>query len=252
MTLEKELAGRIALVTGGASGIGAKTCDVLARRGAWVVVVDFDLPGAQRVADSLRDHGVECLALSADVTDPTAMEAAISQTVQRFGALHLAVNNAGIASPLAPVGELDIDIWHRVVGVDLTGTFLSLRFQIPAILKSGGGAIVNLASILGLNGMAGRGAYAAAKHGVVGLTKSAALDYAQQNLRVNAVAPGYVDTPLLSDRDPAERAAIADLHPIGRMAQPGEIAEMIAFLLSPRASFITGQTYLVDGGYSIR
>jgi len=250
--VEKEFSGQVAMVTGGGSGIGASTCELLCAGGAAVVVVDFDLNAAQQVAERLSQQGCRALALQADVTDPVGMESTVARTVEAFGGLHLAVNNAGIPSPHVAVGELDMDTWSRVLAVNLTGVYLSMRHQIPAMLASGGGAIVNLSSILGVNGMAGRGAYAAAKHGVVGLTKSAALDYAEQGLRINAVAPGYVETPLLKDRDASQKQSIADQHPVGRLAQPEEIAQAIGFLLSRRASFITGQTYLVDGGYSAR
>lgn len=252
MNTVKEFEGRVALVTGGASGIGASTCALLAERGAAVAVVDFDRVGAESVAEAIRERGGVALALHADVTDPVAVEAAVSRSVRELGGLHLAVNNAGVASPYAPVGELEPSVWNRIVGIDLTGVYLSMRYEIPAMLAIGGGAIVNLASILGVNGMAGRAAYAAAKHGVVGLTKSAALEYADKALRINAVAPGYVETPLLKDRSADARAAIAGQHPMNRLAQPEEIAETIAYLLSARASFVTGQTLLVDGGYSAR
>lgn len=252
MATTQDFQDRVAIVTGGGSGIGEITCEVLATRGAKVAVVDFDLAAAERVASRIEANAGSAVAIQADVTQVSAVERAVQRILSRWNGLHLAVNNAGIPTPNAAVADTDPTVWSRVLDVNLTGMFYCLRSEIPAIVASGGGSIVNLSSILGLNGMAGRSAYAAAKHGVVGLTKSAALDYAKTGLRINAVAPGYVDTPLLKDRTADERQSIAQMHPMGKMAEPREIAEVIAFLLSSRASFVTGQTYLVDGGYSAR
>lgn len=252
ITTPHDFKGRVVMVTGGGSGIGEITCEILAARGAKVAVVDFDLTAAEHVASRIQAQAGGAIAIQADVTQSAAVDRAVQQVLKRWSGLHLAVNNAGIPSPKAAVADTDPTVWNRVLDVNLTGIFYCLRSEIPAILASGGGAIVNISSILGLNGMAGRAAYVAAKHGVVGLTKSAALDYAETGLRINAVAPGYVDTPLLKNRTADERKSIAQMHPMGKMAEPHEIAEVIAFLLSARASFVTGQTYLVDGGYSAR
>ncbi len=248
----REFQGRVALVTGAASGIGLAVAHRLAAGGAAVVLADFNEAGAGSAAEKLRSAGAKAAAVAVDVTDPVSVAAAVEFTVRTFGALHLAVNNAGISGPSAPTGEYEIAAWDRVVATDLSSVFYSLRYELPAILAAGGGAVVNMASILGTNGFAGSPAYVAAKHGVVGLTKSAALEYAVQGVRINAVGPGFIETPLLRNVDPAAHRQLVSLHPQGRLGTAEEVAELTAFLLSERASFVNGSYHLVDGGYSAR
>ncbi|WP_069173781.1 SDR family NAD(P)-dependent oxidoreductase [Streptomyces griseus] len=247
---EAEFAHRTALVTGGASGIGLALSRRLAAGGATVVVADHDEKAAREAVAELASGGARAAAVALDVTDPASVEAGVRHAVDTFGALHLAVNNAGIGGPSRPTGEYGVEEWDKVVATNLSGVFYSMRFELPAILAAGGGAIVNVSSILGTNGFAGSPAYVAAKHGVVGLTKTAALEYADRNIRVNAVGPGFIDTPLLRDTDGPARDHLISLHPAGRLGTPEEVAELIAFLLSDRASFIHGSYHLVDGGYS--
>ncbi|CAG9274257.1 SDR family NAD(P)-dependent oxidoreductase [Paraburkholderia unamae] len=250
--MSSEFAGKSAFVTGGGSGIGAQTCVALATRGAVVAVVDFNLENALQTVERIEAQQGRAIAIQADVSNPGDMEAAVGKSVDAFGALHLAVNNAGIAVPFSALHEVSVETWSRNIAVNLTGVFLALKYEIPALIASGGGAVVNLSSILGGVALAGRAPYVAAKHGVVGITKAAALDYVEQGVRVNAVAPGYVDTPLLSGRGDDEKEKIAALHPMGRLARSNEIMEAILFLLSDKASFTTGQTWFVDGGYTAR
>lgn len=250
--METELSGKVALVTGGGSGIGLAVSTTLAAGGAKVIVTDHDAAAAERASEAIRAGGGHAVGVRADVTVGDDMRAAVETALRTFGSLDLAINNAGVPSPYAPLGEVERPDWDRIIGVNLTGVYLSLRHEIAAMLAGGGGAIVNVASIAAMNGIAGRGAYVAAKHGVVGLTKTAALEYAEHGIRVNAVAPGYVETPLLGDRDEAARARLAALHPMQRLASAQEIADTIVFMLSPRASFMTGHVCLVDGGYSAR
>ncbi|WP_371605930.1 SDR family oxidoreductase [Streptomyces sp. NBC_01213] len=247
---EAEFAGKVALVTGGASGIGLALSRRLAASGATVVVADYNEESARKAAAELEATGARAAAVALDVTDPASVEAGVRFAVETFGGLHLAVNNAGIGGPSLPTGEYGIEDWNRVVATNLSGVFYSMRYELPAILAAGGGAVVNISSILGTNGFAGSPAYAAAKHGVVGLTKSAALEYAAQNVRINAVGPGFIDTPLLRDTDGPARDHLISLHPAGRLGTSEEVAELTAFLLSDRASFIHGSYHLVDGGYS--
>ncbi|MFF0834948.1 MULTISPECIES: SDR family NAD(P)-dependent oxidoreductase [unclassified Streptomyces] len=244
-------AGRTALVTGGASGIGLATARRLGAGGANVVLADYNAEGAEQAAEDLKAEGVKAAAVRLDVTDPESVAAAVAFAVDTFGALHLAVNNAGIGGPSAPTGEYDLDAYNRVVRTNLDGVFYSLRYELPAIEAAGeGGSIVNVASILGSVGFAGSVAYVAAKHGVVGLTKTAAAEYAAKNIRVNAVGPGFIETPLLKGMDQQAYDGLVGLHPIARLGRPEEVAELIVFLLSDRASFVAGGYHLVDGAYT--
>ncbi|MGW4375027.1 SDR family NAD(P)-dependent oxidoreductase [Streptomyces albidoflavus] len=247
-----EFAGRTALVTGAASGIGLATARRLGQGGARVVIADYNAEGAASAAAALTDEGIEAAAVTVDVTDPASLEAAVRFAQDTYGALHLAVNNAGIGGESAPTGDYDIDVWNRVVRTNLDGVFYSMRYEIPALLAAGGGAIVNTASILGSVGFAGSPAYVAAKHGVVGLTKAAATEYAAQGVRINAVGPGFIDTPLLQGMEKEAYDGLVQLHPAGRLGRSEEVAEVIAFLLSDRASFVHGSYHLVDGAYTAR
>ncbi|MFA0840416.1 SDR family NAD(P)-dependent oxidoreductase [Streptomyces rochei] len=245
-----EFAGRTALVTGGASGIGLATARRLGAGGANVVVADYNAEGAEKAAAELGAAGVRAAAVELDVTRPESVEAAVAFAVDTFGTLDLAVNNAGIGGPSAPTGKYDVDAYHRVVRTNLDGVFYSMRYELPVMEAAGAGAIVNVASILGSVGFAGSPAYVAAKHGVVGLTKAAAAEYAAKGIRVNAVGPGFIDTPLLKTMDEAAYQGLVALHPAGRLGRSEEVAELIAFLLSDRASFVAGSYHLVDGAYT--
>jgi len=247
--MQQDFQGRIALVTGAASGIGEAVVRQLAARGTQVLAADIDGDAATAVAMSLGDR---VMPLRVDVSDPDAVRHMVQACVERFGALHLAVNNAGIGGASLQTADYPLEEWHRVLGVNLHGVFYAMKYEVPAILAAGGGAIVNMASILGSNGWAGSAAYVAAKHALVGMTKSAALEYSAQGLRVNAVGPGFIDTPLLQGMDAQAYAGLVALHPAGRLGTADEVAELTCFLLSDKASFITGSYHLVDGGYSAR
>jgi NAD(P)-dependent dehydrogenase (short-subunit alcohol dehydrogenase family) len=243
---------KTAIVTGGGSGIGRAIALAYAREGANVVVSDIDEEGGKETLRLMRDKtpNSEAIFLRADAGSPEDNEKLVQAAVERFGALHVACNNAGIGGELKPVGELSVEGWNKVVGVNLSGVFYAMRAQIPRLLEAGGGAVVNIASILGQVGTAGASGYVAAKHGVVGLTKTAALEYSAQGIRINAVGPGYIETPLLTNALPEEAMGpLVQLHPIGRLGQSEEVAELVVWLSSDRASFVTGAYYPVDGGY---
>ncbi|MBE0412294.1 SDR family oxidoreductase [Yoonia sp.] len=242
---------KTAIVTGAASGIGAAIAHELAAAGATVIVSDLRADGCDGVVKDIRDRGGKALAYAADVGDPAAMEALVAFAEAETGALHLAVNNAGIGGAQAPVGEYPLESWAQVINVNLNGVFYGMRYQIPAMERAGGGAIVNMASILGSVGFAHSSAYVASKHAVLGLTKTGAMEYAQKGIRINAVGPGFIQTPLLTDNlDQDMLDGLAGMHPIGRIGTPEEVSALTCFLLSDRASFITGSYHLVDGGYT--
>lgn len=248
-----DFSGKTAIVTGAASGIGAAIARELAQAGAMVILSDLDEPGMAKVAAEIVAAGGKADAIRTDTGDAAQVEAMVAFAVNRGGGLHLLVNNAGIGGPAAPVGEYPLDGWHQVINVNLNGVFYGMRYAIPEMLKAGGGAIVNMASILGSVGFASACAYVAAKHGVVGMTKVAAMEYAKAGIRVNAVGPGFINTPLLDKNlDEATLGAIAGMHPIGRLGTSEEVSALTCFLLSDAASFITGSYHLVDGGYTSR
>jgi NAD(P)-dependent dehydrogenase (short-subunit alcohol dehydrogenase family) len=241
---------KVAIVTGGASGIGAAIARELTRAGANVVIADRNLAAAQKLASELGDTAAS---FEVDIADPDAVRRLVGFTVDRFGALHLAVNNAGMGNPLTKLADLDFPDWQRVVDVNLSGTFYCLKYEIPAIIASGGGAIVNTSSVYGTISSFGTVAYTATKHALVGLTKAAALDYAGDRVRVNAVGPGAIETPLVTKGHPDSiPKELVDLHPLGRIGRPEDVAALVLFLLSERASFITGSYHLIDGGYAAR
>ena len=248
--MTKLLDSKVALVTGAGSGIGRDIAYQLAREGARVVVSDIDDAGGQEtVAQILRRDG-RAVYQHADTSRPSDHEALVAAAVAAFGGLHVAVNNAGIGGPLAATGEYPVDGWDKVIAINLSGVFYGMRHQIPAILGHGGGSIINIASVLGQVGFRSSSAYVAAKHGVVGLTRAAALEYGPQKIRVNAVGPGFIRTPLVEKSlAPEALEMLEGKHALGRLGESPEVAELVTWLASPKASFVTGGYYPVDGGY---
>ena len=248
------LEGKVAVVTGAAMGIGRSSAELFAREGAAVVVADIDEEGGHGTVDRIEAGGGQASFVRTDVSDPAEVAAMVAHAVRTYGGLDCAHNNAGIAAPMAPLADYPDAGWDRTIAVMLTGVYHCMKAEIPLMLERGGGAIVNTASGVGLVAYPHQAAYTASKHGVIGLTKVAALDYGSQGIRVNAICPGTARTPMVDravQRDPSIDAHLKALHPIGRIGEASEVAEAAVWLCTPAASFVLGVALPVDGGYVV-
>lgn len=245
----KTLANKVALITGASSGIGKAIALLYLAEGAKVVLSDINFEGGESLLAEIKSKGGAAVFIQADTSSPIDHEKLVERATEHFGALHIAVNNAGISGPLNQVADYPLADWDKVISTNLSGVFYGMHYQIPAIINSGGGSIVNMASILGKVATKGSPAYVAAKHGVIGLTEAAALEYAEKGLRINAIGPGYIRTPMLNVLDENTLNAVKALHPLGRLGTPEEVAELALWLNSDKASFVTGSYYNIDGGY---
>ena len=248
------LRNRTAIVTGAGSGIGRAVAEMYAGRGARLIVSDIAEDHGRETVRRIADAGGDAHFVRADVASADDCRALVDAALSKYGRLDIACNNAGISGEAKLTGEYGIEAWNRVIAINLSGVFYGMRWQIPAMLKTGGGSIVNVASILGQVGFATACAYVSAKHGVLGLTKNAAIEYATQGIRVNAVGPAFIRTRLIAalENDPQSLDMLVSLHPMGRLGESNEVAELVTFLSSDAASFMTGGYYPVDGGYLAR
>jgi NAD(P)-dependent dehydrogenase (short-subunit alcohol dehydrogenase family) len=249
-----EFAGKVAFITGAGSGIGRATALAFADRGAAVAIADVSAEASRGVAEEIVRTGGQALGLACDVTVSGDVQTALRHTAEAFGRLDFAFNNAGIEQPPTPLADITEDQWQRVLDIDLRGVFLCMKYEIPLILAAGGGAIINTSSGAGVKGFLGGGAYGAAKHGVIGLTRCAALDYAAANVRINAICPGIIETPMMdrfSGGTPEGRERVIDQEPVGRMGRPEEIASAVMWLCSDNAAFTVGHALVVDGGQTV-
>lgn len=242
---------KTAIVTGAASGIGKSTAELYAKEGANVVLSDIDEKKGNAAAEAINKNGGKAIFVKADVSSHSDCRSLVEQTVKHFGRLDIACNNAGVGGESSPVADYSIEGWDKVIAINLSSVFYCMKYEIKAMLETGGGSIVNMASILGNVSFENSAAYVAAKHGVLGLTKNAAVEYAKKNIRVNTVGPGFIHTPLIAELEQNKEAYdfLVSLHPIGRLGKPEEVAELVIWLSSDKASFVTGAYYPVDGGY---
>lgn len=247
------LEGKVAIVFGASVGIGAATAQVLAKSGAHVMLASRNVVAMKKTVEEIKNDGGEADCFQVDVNNFVEVKAAVSRVVERFGGLDIVVNNAGINDAPVPLHEISDEVYDRIMNTNLKGVFYGMKAGIPALLQRGGGAVVNVSSVGGLIAAPGISPYCASKHGVIGLSKSAALDYASNGIRVNVVAPGAVNTAIFNDwqKDDAARDAFIALHPLGRIGQPVEIGAAIAWLASDAAGYITGAVLPIDGGYII-
>ncbi len=247
--MEALLENKVALVTGGSSGIGEAICRLYVKHGAKVTIADVQDEKGHKLAEELNQNGQVAHYVHCDVSDADSCKNMVDETVSTFGKLDIACNNAGVGDGETLTGDKDIEQWNRVIAINLNGVFYGMRYQIPEILKQNGGAIVNMGSILSSVGFKTASAYVAAKHGLLGLTRNAALEYASSNIRINAIGPAFIKTPLLDALDEEMKQSLIQLHPVGRMGEPEEVAELTLWLSSEKASFCHGNYYAVDGGY---
>jgi NAD(P)-dependent dehydrogenase (short-subunit alcohol dehydrogenase family) len=242
---------KIALVTGGGSGIGEAAAKLYAKNGASVIVSDINEIHGKSVVKQIEEEGGKAIFIKADVSKPSDCEKMVTDTLNKLGRLDIAFNNAGIGGESNPVAAMSIEGWDHIIAVNLSSVFYCMKYEIEAMLKKGSGAIVNMSSILGSVGFANSAGYVAAKHGVVGLTKNAALEYSAKGIRVNAVGPAFINTPLLTEAgiDDNVKKVLVQAHPIGRLGEASEVAELVIWLSSDKASFVSGSYYPIDGAY---
>jgi NAD(P)-dependent dehydrogenase (short-subunit alcohol dehydrogenase family) len=251
MSQNRRFAGKVAFVTGAASGIGRATAVAFATEGARVAIVDRTEDALSETADAVRNAGAEPLVLACDVSKPEQVEAAITQVIATFGQLDIAFNNAGVENKAAPVHEIGIEDWDRILDINLRGTFVCMKHELAQMVRQGSGVVVNTSSGAGVRGVAGGASYTASKHAIIGLTKAAALDYAKQNIRVNAVLPGNIETPMMDRFTNGDIQKAIDLEPVGRLGKPEEIADAVLWMSADLGAFVTGAAISVDGGWSL-
>ncbi|UPJ74410.1 glucose 1-dehydrogenase [Bradyrhizobium sp. 187] len=251
MTGSKRFEGKTAFITGAASGIGRATAKAFAAEGARVAITDRGEAALQETAEQVRAVGGVVLTVTCDVSKPEEVAAAVAKAVKAFGRIDCAFNNAGVENKAAPLHEIELEEWDRVLNINLRGTFICMKHEIAQMLSQGAGVVVNTSSGAGIRGVAGGASYAASKHAIIGMTKSAAIDYAKRNIRVNAVLPGNIATPMMDRFTEGDIQKAVDLEPVGRLGKPEEIAEAVLWMCSDLGGFVTGASIVVDGGWSL-